>query len=310
MSIFSDCQVSHSLDEFKSFVSYSQAMGEDGAHVRLYLGTDEPIALNDFVGSFVGIGNQFSKFIAVERPELKAEAEFFVESVHSGSVVADLVVMAASTAVVALPNMPQIIDTLDKSQILAKFVEDIRQRISPYFAKGGRDSKATKSDLSDYLKTVKAIAHDPNASANFEAAVFEDGKRDIRVAFKFSSDEAKEAERQITAHRKELEARSDAAESRVLLRFVRPSIEAGKPGRKAERGIIEKLHDKPLPILYASELTEQRIRHELMATEGNVFHRLFDVDVNVERNASDKPVAYRIMALHQVIEDDGSDSDD
>jgi hypothetical protein len=186
---------------------------------------------------------------------------------------------------------------IDKGQVLTGFVENLKERLGPYL-KGGRSCDATKPELADYLKTVRAIARDPRAGASLEAAVFDDGERKVRAAFKFSSAEAREAERQIEAHRQDLEAKSDADYSRVLLQFVRPSAEAGKPGKPGgERGIISKLHSKALPVLYASDLAEQRIRHEIIEAE-HVFRRLFDVDVNVETNSVGKPVAYRITAFH------------
>ena len=46
------------------------------------------------------------------------------------------------------------------------------------------------------------------------------------------------------------------------------------------------------------------MRHELLEAAGNVFKLLFDVDVNVERSAAGKPIAYRITAVHAVIPSD------
>lgn len=287
--------------------TYSDAMEGEGAHIRLKLDTHDPIALSDFVGSFVGIGNQFEKFIAANYPELKAESEFFVKDVRDGCIEADLVtwVQAALTgAAVVLPNL-NIIDTIDKGQILAKFVRDLSKRISPYFQHGGRDPKATKGDLADYHKAVAAIARDPLASANIEAAVFETDGRNVRSAFKFKSSEAREAQRQIADHRRELEATTGKNEDRVLLKFVRPSVESSKPGKKGgERAIVASIHPKALPVIYASDMAEQRTHHEFLEAEGNVFRKLFDVDLNVERNVAGKPIAYRIMHVHVVVDDE------
>jgi hypothetical protein len=56
--------------------TYVRAMGDDGAHIRLKLDNSQPITLSNFVGEFVGIGNQFEKFIAREYPDLTGESEF------------------------------------------------------------------------------------------------------------------------------------------------------------------------------------------------------------------------------------------
>jgi hypothetical protein len=103
-----------------------------------------------------------------------------------------------------------------------------------------------------------------------------------------------------------LEARTDKNENRVLLRFVRPSVEASKPGKKGgERGVIESLDKRALTILYASDLAERRMRHEKMQLEGNVFRALFDVSVNVELGPTSRPVAYRITEVHAVLDNEG-----
>ncbi|KQM37937.1 hypothetical protein ASE59_11595 [Sphingomonas sp. Leaf10] len=282
-------------------------MGPDGAHVRLKLDTREPIALTDFVAEFVGLGNQFEKFVATHHPELRAEGEFFVKDVREGCIEADLVAFVGSAYTAT--RLPGIIDAIDKGQILTTFVRDIANRLSPYLS-GKRDEKASKADLADFHKTVGAIARDPDASALLEAAVFEDGERRVTSAFKFRTPEAREAERQISAHRQDLDAKLATDHERVLLKFVRPSVETGKPGRKSgERAIIEKVHPKPLAVVYASDLAEQRVRSEMMLLDGNIFRSLFDVDVNVELNAFGKPLAYRIVHVHAVIEEGDSDDD-
>lgn len=288
--------------------TYKSGMGEEGAHIRLKLDTEEPVALSDFIGEFVGIGNQFAKFVARERPELKADSEFYIKEVRSGCIEADLVMWLAPGSLALFTATTKAIEYIDKGQILAKFVDDVGGKIGQYFKIGGRASSATKSDLSDFLKTTKAIANDPHGSIRLEAAVYEDGKRQVKAAFKFTNSEARIAEGEIANHRLELEA-TTGDNQRALLRFVRPSVEAGKPGKKGgERGVIDALHKRALPVLYISEMAEQRMMHEKMQLDGNVFRALFDVSVNVEMSSIGKPLAYRVTDVHAVIdgEDDAS----
>jgi hypothetical protein len=114
-----------------------------------------------------------------------------------------------------------------------------------YFKAGGRADGVTKSDLADFLKTTEAIANDPNGSAKLEAAVFEDQERKVRAAFSFTTEQAQQASHEIAEHRKEPETRTDENQARVLLRFVRPSVEAGKPGKKGgERGVIDSINKR------------------------------------------------------------------
>ncbi len=286
--------------------SYSDYMDRDGAHIRLKLDTHEPISLTNFVGSFIGIGNQFDRFVSHEHPGVKMESEFFVKEVRAGCVEADL--LAVVGAAIASGGLPGIIETIDKGQILQKFVEDLSGRLSKYFRPGGRDESASRSDLQDWLKTVGTIAADSNASGILESAKYQDGVREITATLRFSSEEAREAQRQLSEHRKELENRTGATHRRVTLRFVRPSVELSKPGaRGGERGIIELIHPRALPVFYASDLAEQRMRYDLSQLSGNVFRALFDVDVNVELNARGRPQAFRVVAVHTVTEEADDD---
>lgn len=294
------------VDEFENILSYSKMMREDGAHIRLKLDNSQPIALANFVAQFVGIGEQFEKYIAREHPNLKGESEFYVKEVRAGCIEADLVAWILGGGTL-LAYGAKAIDAMDKIQIFTEFVQDFGGRFSKYFKPGGRADGVSKSDLTDFLKTAEAIANDPNGSARLEAAAFEDGERKVRTIFQFTTADAKRAEIEIADHRRELEATVGENQERVLLRFVRPSIEAGKPGKKGgERGVIESIAKRAMPILYASDLAEQRMRHEKMQLEGNVFRALFDVSVNVELSATGRAIAYRITEVHTVVEDEGS----
>lgn len=67
------------------------------------------------------------------------------------------------------------------------------------------------------------------------------------------------------------------------------------------RVIIESISETDLPLIYASDLAEQRIKHEIRVADENVFKKGFVVDVNVEtRNGN--PIAYRVTNVHQVID--------
>lgn len=283
--------------------SYNEAMSDGGAHIRLKLDNSQPIALSDFVAEFSGIGSQFEKFIAREHPELKADSEFYVKEVRAGCIEADFVAWVARAGLISAGLT--LVEVIDKVQILTAFVSDFREKLSQYFRPGGRASGVDKADLANFLKATQAIANDPDGSAQLEAAVFEDGERKVRAAFRFSTAQARIAETELAEHRREMESTAGKTQERVLLRFVRPSVEAGKPGKKGgERGVIESIAKRAMPVLYASDLAEQRMRHEKMQLEGNVFRALFDVSVNVEVSPSGNPIAFRITEVHTVIDDD------
>ena len=84
--------------------------------------------------------------------------------------------------------------------------------------------------------------------------------------------------------------------------FTRTNVTHAKTGKKSGELVeIEAVHARPLPIVYASKLAEERIRHEVAEADENVYKKAFDVDVNVELRGG-KPIAYRLVAVHDVID--------
>ena len=86
------------------------------------------------------------------------------------------------------------------------------------------------------------------------------------------------------------------------MRFTRSDIENVKVGQpSAERVVIEELSERPLALIYGSDLAEKRLKHEIREADENVFKKGFVVDVNV-RSSGGKDVAYAVTHVHQVID--------
>lgn len=267
----------------------------EDAHLILRIETRTPIELHDFVAAFVGFGSQFERFHDREYPEETTGAGFYVREVRAGSIIAELVPYAGAAAA---PVLGGLMAGVKHANDLKKFVENYGASITKYFKRGGREPKATKGDLTDFHKTVRAVAHDPAASLSL--AVYEDGEQ--RVAFQFDTTQAKEAEHNILEHRQELERTTAADHHKVLMVFTKTGVAHAKTGKRSGETVqIESLHPRPLPIVYASTLAEERIRHEIAEADDNVYKKAFDVDVNVEMRAG-KPIAYRLVAVHDVID--------
>lgn len=270
-------------------------MAEDNTHLILRIETTTPIELNDFVAAFVGFGNQFERFHDGEYPTEQGNARFYVREVRAGSIIAELVPYVGFTAPVLIGG---VLAGVKHANDLAKFVETYGDKIRSYFKKGGREPKASKGELGDWLRTVEAVAHDADGSLSL--AVYENGEQ--RAAFVFDTKQAREAERNLLEHKMELDKTTDADHTRVMMVFTRTNVAHAKTGKRSGELVqIDKIHPRPLPIVYASTLAEERIRHEIADADENVYKKAFDVDVNVEMR-SDRPIAYRLVALHDVID--------
>jgi hypothetical protein len=259
-------------------------------HLILTIETKDPIEVGDFVGAFTSLASQYEKYVATMFPDREGSADVYVAEVKQGSIVAVLIEWGGL-----------LVGAAGGAVVLDDFVDRLGKRLKKYTKSGGRDLDATKGDLKDFCNTLAAVAHDRDGSVQLEAAVFEDGKRQIRAAFKFKTSEAKRAEREIADHRAEIEGVTSEPQRRVFMTFVRSDIRTTETGKRSgELVLIEAISKKPRPLIYASGLAEERIKHEIRDEE-SVYKKGFVVDVYVETR-NEKPVAYRVTDVHQVID--------
>lgn len=276
-------------------ITYSQLMSEQKAHLTLKLDTAEPVELGEFVGAFTSLGNEFERFIISRYPDHKSDIQFFVREVRTGCIEAE---MFAGLSVLA-----GVVSSMDHILILEDFIRRWGLRFRALVDGKKQDQPDTKKELKDFYDATAAIARDPKASHRLEAAVYEDGERKVRAAFKFSNVEAKTAQEAIADRKRELDKTSNADRSRVLMTFTRSDIRNVDVGKRSgERVTIPEISETPLALMYGSELAEQAIKSEIREADDNVYKKGFVVDVNVESRADGKPLAFSVTNLHQVID--------
>jgi hypothetical protein len=274
--------------------SYDAIMAGEPPHIELHVDTKQPIELGDFVAGFTSISGQYDKFIRANFPDLEGESRIFIREVRAGSIEADLIPWAVK-------GLSAVINVMDQVLIVEQFVRTYGERLSGYF-RGHPDPNASNSDLKDFMGGVAAIANDSDGKATLSAVAYEDGKKQIKAAIQFDTNQAREAAREIEKQRLELEKRGSADHQRVLMFFSQSNIKDTTVGKRTgERVVIESIQERDLPLIYASELAEQRIKHEIREADENVFKRGFVVDVNVATRGG-RPVAYRVTDVHQVID--------
>jgi hypothetical protein len=86
------------------------------------------------------------------------------------------------------------------------------------------------------------------------------------------------------------------------MRFFQSNLkdaELQKPS--GEQVIIQAIDPRPRPLVYASELAKERIKHETVESEANIFKKGFYVDLVVDM-AGDRVAAYKVTNFHQVID--------
>lgn len=278
--------------------TYADLMGAAQAYISVKIKTKNPIEIGDFVSEFTSVASQYEKFIRDEHPDLVSEAHIYVKQVKRGSIIVELLPFAPFV----IMGAGQIAHSMEQVNAVNKFVRNYGHKLKAYFKKDGKVEDATRSDLKDFMGSVAAIANDPDGSAVLEAVVFEDGKRKVRAALKFTSKQAFRASEQIERHRQQLEKKADVDFERRLMIFRQANVKAPPVGKRTgEWVMIEEISDAELPLVYASDIAEQRIKHEIKEADDNIFKKGFIVDVNVQTKGG-RPVAYRVTNLHQVID--------
>ncbi|WP_125469945.1 hypothetical protein [Caulobacter vibrioides] len=277
--------------------SYGAAMEHGQPFIRLRLDVKEPIELTDFVSTFTSVAAEYERFIKTERPDRPGEATLFVKEVRAGSIIADLVPFLATAG-----GAETIVKVLDGANTVAEFVEHYGGRLSAFLKPGGRVEGAGKGELKDFYDQVAAVAATPQSSLEIAAFEIENGAYKAKAAFKFDTSQAREIRERVEEQKVLVDHKSGANHPRVLMVFTRSDVRSQAIGKRSGELVkIEALSPKSLPLIYASELAEQQIKHEITEAEDNVFKKGFVVDVSAEVRGG-KMIAYRVTELHQVID--------
>jgi len=277
--------------------TYAQAMERGQPFIRLKLDIEEPVEIGDFIAAFLAVSTQYERFVSKNQPQTPSGAKLFVREVRVGCIEADLVPLAVGGGLFA-----GTIAAMTAANTVHDFVEKwggTLKRLGK--RRGERLDGASKAELQTIMQQLVAVATIPGSSLQLSAIHTKDGTQETTAFQAVTSVEARIAVDNAEHQRTEMERTTDADHKRVLLRFTRADTKPSRVGRKAiEQAVIEAISPKGLAVIYASDLAEQRIRHEIVERE-SVFWKGFVVDVNVEYSQG-KPVAYRVMHVHDVID--------
>lgn len=275
--------------------TYAAAMERGQSVIELKLDVEQAIELDDFVGAFTALGAEYDRYMRQHHPDLRADASLYVKQVEKGSIIAHLV-----------PWIPVLVMTaahMEQVLIMEDFVRRWGSRLMVYRKLGGRAENATKGELSDIMDQVAAIANNPGSNLQLAVVELKSGEKTASASFKFDTADARAIRERALEHTLEIEHQSHAPHSHVLMVFTRSDIKTVPIGKKSGELVeVEAIEPgKSLPLIYASPLAEERIKHEIREAEDNVFKKGFIVDVDVMTRRG-RNVAYAVKNFHQVID--------
>ncbi len=273
--------------------SYRRHMEAGAPFIRLKLDTDQPIELGEFVGAFTAISAEYDRYMRANEPDMCPDASLFIKEIRAGCIEADLIPWLVGGGLIGV---------LAAANTIHEFVERYGGRISTYLKPNGRAEGATKGELQHIVDQVAAVASNPGSNLQIAAIDYENGKERARIALKFDTEQARKIEERVQEHTRELERSTGLDHERVLMIFTRSDVRPAPTGKRSgELVCIPSISDRSIPLVYASDLAEQAIKHEIAEAEDNVYKKGFQVDVNVEERAG-RILAYRVTNLHSVID--------
>lgn len=263
---------------------------KDGAYLEVKLHLDDPVEISDFAALFAGLGSEFERYLSDEHPEMHGSARMYVQEVRKGSVVATL-----------FAQIPDMIGMMDSVVVVLTFGALFNKRIRGFIT-GNSLPKATKPQLNDILRTIRALAQDAQGTMTLKGIRHTQGLFTTDFEATFTASEARAAARTIEHQKLELDRVTTADHKRVLMTFTRSDVGNASVGKRSgERVVVPEISERPLSLIYGSDLAEAQIKHEIQNSQDNIFKRGFIVDLNVVF-AGARAVAYSVTHLHSVID--------
>jgi hypothetical protein len=269
----------------------SFAPRDPDAILTIALETKAPMDLEDFALGLTAWQSDYGRFYAKAFPDhAQGEARLLVKQVRSGSILIDL-----------LPVLAPIISDLEQIKTIVEYVEAVRKKVSPWLKKDGRNPDASISELTDFHRVLAGIAKDNRGSLELKARYVRKNGDDeeVRSELVISSDQARTIQANIEAERIERKAPEQKFFEQVVMYLHQASLDEARAGKSAgEKGVIESISERPLKLVYASDLAGQRIK-SVLREDDNPLKKAFVIDVNVE-TVRGVPQAYRVTHVHSV----------
>lgn len=252
----------------------------------IHIEHSKPIEVGDFVKTLSGISGLFSGYVNVNGFSCEmSQAKLYVEKIEDGCIDIFLCETISASLLQFAENANTILD-------FAAFVKSI---IS-YYTKGVGSKPELSSKDYRYAKDIFTITAGDNRGITSIGAINKSDKGHIFYNCVFNFTESNSAQNQLEADiRNVKDMGANDIESRQLMKIYQIRNDMGTDvGNKA---IIDAISPKRLNLLFETD----ELKAEILGIEGNPMKKAFLVDV-VKQTIEGKLVAYKIIALHDVID--------
>ncbi len=246
--------------------------------LTIRINNQRPVELLDLTNSFLGIADEFQRFVIENDLEAAAaDTKLYVKEIKSGSIIAELAILS-----------PQLIQGISYANTAISFSKHLKSAYDFLTGKSTDVVELDKHSLQSLNKIVEPVAKDAASQLNI-------GTLNGNVVLNISSTDANAAQNTI----KKLLVASDSSSvklhEKVLLYIWQARADAHN--KSGDKGIIESIAAHPVKIIYAND----EIKQQMILNNENPFKEAYIVDVGVE-TMKGKVAVYKIIALHEILD--------
>lgn len=246
-----------------------------------------PIEINEFTQSLNAIGNLFSIF-AQNKGESKelAQAKLYVEKIEQGSI--DIFLRETVTA--------GLIPFFENMNIILSFSEYIRD-VYRYFTKGEGDKPDLSIPEAKNFKDMLNVTAKDNQGVISIGAINKTEKGNVYNNCTINFFDGNSAQNQLGQYIDELKEvkPSDNIYYRQLMKIYQ--MRSDMSTNIGNKAVIDSISNKKLSVVFETD----ELKEEILNSDYNPAKKAFLVDV-VILTVDGRPAAYKVMALHDVID--------
>jgi hypothetical protein len=237
----------------------------------------QPIELSALVDMFIGLGNEYNKFVAEhESFELTKQTRLHVKEVREGSQIYELVDLVP-LMIPFVENVSSVIEFTKKLKSVYEFFKGITKE------KPALDS----TDIRNYTKIIEPIAKDNGSQVFFNAT-----HQTISVNLQLNSLESNAIQNRLGIELASLKEPDHSTKEKEI--FYWHVAKGDVQSQTGDRGIIEAIAPKDLKVIF----DKPELKDKMLNIDQNPFHLAYVVDVKVE-TIEGRPAVYKIMNVHE-----------
>lgn len=248
----------------------------------------KPIEMEEFVSSLNALNSLYSSFVK-KNGEEKAitRSKLYVEKIEHGCIDIYLCEIVSATLIPFMENANVIFD-------FASYIKHVYD----FFKKGeGQKPELDVQECNNFSNILGIVASDPKGNMSI-GAINKADKGHIFNNCTFNFGDSNSTQNQLSKEVEKLKSvePDNKVYRRVLMGVYQVRSDAGtNTGNKA---IIDEIYKgKKIALVFETD----ELKNTILFSEINPTRKVFQVDVQVQ-TANDKVVAYKVIALHEIID--------